>query len=143
MKNFEVAVDKLRALRLRMRKMKVYEKDMDEQFTHSSGKGGQNVNKVATCVQLFHPPTGIRVKCKKHRTQGLNRFLARSLLLDKIEQKVSRAQREIKGKIEKMRRQKRKRTTESKELMLAEKHHRSEKKDSRKKIAVEKVDEYC
>ena len=34
---------------------------------------------------LLHKPTGLQVKCQATRQQGLNRFLARRLLLDKIE----------------------------------------------------------
>jgi len=40
MKEFEVSHDRLKNLRLRMRKMQVYEKDLEEQFIHASGKGG-------------------------------------------------------------------------------------------------------
>ena len=59
--------------------------DIEESFVRSGGHGGQNVNKTATCVMLVHRPTGLQVKCQTTRHQGLNRFIARRLLLDKIE----------------------------------------------------------
>src|SRR5215203_1342962 len=85
MATFPVSLDKEKQLAQRMLALGVREQDIDEQFVRSSGAGGQNVNKVASCVMLQHRPSGIRVKCQQERSQGLNRFLARRLLLDKIE----------------------------------------------------------
>ncbi|HOJ50915.1 MAG TPA: peptide chain release factor-like protein [Syntrophales bacterium] len=80
-----------------MAELKVSEEDLKETFIHASGPGGQKVNKTATCVQLTHLPTGISVKCGLNRSQSINRFLARRLLLDKIEkwQKGSLEKEEI------------------------------------------------
>src|ERR1041384_8224478 len=82
---FPVSSEKESQLIERMRALGVREQDIDEQFVRSSGAGGQNVNKVSSCVLLHHRPSGIRVRCQKERSQALNRYLARRLLLDKIE----------------------------------------------------------
>jgi protein subunit release factor B len=82
---FPVSSEKANALRLRLVALQIREEDLDESFVRSGGKGGQNVNKVATCVVLVHRPTGTSVKCQQERTQGLNRYLARKLLADRIE----------------------------------------------------------
>lgn len=47
--------------------------DVREEFIRTSGKGGQNRNKVASCVRLTHLPTGIQVVADNQRTQGQNR----------------------------------------------------------------------
>lgn len=70
----------------RMAALGVKEADLEESFVRSGGHGGQNVNKVSTCVMLLHRPSGVQVKCQETRQQGLNRVVrARRMLLDKIE----------------------------------------------------------
>ena len=81
---FAVSPEKNAALRRRMEALGVREEDLDERFVKSSGKGGQHVNKTATCVQLRHRPSGIEVQFMGERSQSLNRFFARRLLLDCI-----------------------------------------------------------
>src|SRR5256885_223138 len=85
MSSFPVSPEKEDQLGRRMAALGVRESDLEETFVRSGGHGGQNVNKTATCVMLLHRPTGLQVKCQTTRQQGLNRFLARRLLLDKIE----------------------------------------------------------
>lgn len=129
-----VTPDKEAQLAQRMASLGVKESDIEESFVRSGGHGGQNVNKTATCVMLLHRPSGIQVKCQQTRQQGLNRFLARRLLLDKIEaQKHGQAASE-RARIEKIRRQKRRRSRRAKERMLADKSHHAVKKQNRKSV---------
>ena len=123
--------DKEEALRLRMEGLGIFEKDIEESFIRSGGHGGQNVNKVATCVRLKHIPSGIEVKCQQERYQSLNRFIARRTLADKIEKIIIGKESEIEKRIAKIRRQKRKRSKRAKEKMLADKHRQAEKKKAR------------
>lgn len=134
MSQFPVSPQKVNALYEKMAKLGIKESDLVEKFVLSSGKGGQNVNKRATCVYLKHIPTGIEVKCMKERSQGLNRFLARRILVNKIEQLILKKQSEEQKRIEKLRRQKRKRSKRAKEKVLREKKIQAEKKQMRSKV---------
>src|SRR6516164_10861598 len=109
--------DRARALEDRLAKLGVREEDLEESFVHSGGKGGQNVNKVATCVVLVHRPSGIAVKCQRERTQGANRLVARRMLADKIETARLGRQSARQQDAERIRRQKRRRSRRSKARM--------------------------
>jgi len=128
---YGVGPDKERALAERMEKLGIREADIIEKFIRSGGHGGQNVNKVATCVYLKHLPTGTEVKCQQERLQSLNRFLARRILADKIETAIRGRQSAEEQRIAKIRRQKRKRSKRAKEKILADKRRVSEKKKGR------------
>ena len=120
-------------LRERMLRLGIREEDLEESFVRSGGPGGQNVNKVSTCVWLRHRPSGLEVKVQKERSQALNRFLARRLLADKMEaRRLGRLSAERK-RIEKIRRQKRRRSRRAKEKMLAGKRLHSLKKQARQR----------
>ena len=130
-KSFPVSLAKQQALAERMRKLGVREADLEERFLRSSGPGGQRTNKVSTCVVLRHPPSGLEVRCQRERLQALNRYLARRLLLDRLEaQRLGRLS-EAAQRISKIRRQKRRRSRRAKEKMLDAKHHHAQVKAHR------------
>ncbi len=126
-----VSPAKEKALREKLESLGVFEKDIRESFIRSRGKGGQNVNKTSTCVYLRHIPTGIEVKCRKERSQSLNRYHARVLLYSKIERLVRGRKSEEEQRIAKIRGRKRRRSKRAKEKMLEEKRLQSIKKTER------------
>jgi len=128
---FPISSGKEKQLLERMQALGVREQDIDEQFIRSSGAGGQNVNKVSSCVVLHHRPTDIRVRCQKERSQALNRYLARRLLLDKIEAAIKGRASDEAQRIAKIRRQKRRRSRRAKVRLLADKRHQGDKKSLR------------
>lgn len=134
MSHFPVSSAKVNALNEKMAKLGIKESDLKEKFVRSSGMGGQNVNKRSTCVYLKHIPTGIEVKCMQERSQGLNRFLARRILVNKIERLLLGKKSEEQKRIEKIRRQKHKRSKRAKEKILREKKIQAEKKQMRSKV---------
>ncbi len=137
MSTFAVGPDKESQLAERMAALGVRESDIEETFVRSGGHGGQNVNKSATCVMLLHRPSGLQVKCQSTRQQGLNRFLARRLLLDKVERHQTGVVAAERAAREKIRRQKRRRNRRAKLRMLADKLHQSAKKQARRLVAMD------
>ena len=130
-KEFGISPAKEATLKTRMQRLEIKESDIVERFVRSSGRGGQRVNKAATCVYLKHRPTAIEVKCQSSRYQNLNRFLARRRLVDKIETTLLKEKSTESARIHKIRKQKRKRSKRAKEKILKAKHIRSQKKQLR------------
>ena len=130
--SFGVSAKKEEVLREKMEQLGIREEDIVEKFIRSSGHGGQKVNKTSTCVYLKHLPTGIEVKCQKERYQSLNRYHARKILAGKIEAKILGKESEEQQRIEKIRRQNRKRSKRAKMKMLEDKKRQSQKKADRR-----------
>jgi len=132
-----ISQDKETALRERMERLGVREEEFRETFIRSSGPGGQKVNKTSSCVYLVHLPTGLSVKCQQERSQTLNRFLARRILLDRIERLRTGLVSAERMRVEKIRRQKRRRSRRAQEKILESKHLQSEKKSLRTRVGLE------
>ena len=115
---FPVSEKKQQDLRNKMERLGIRNEDFEESFVRSGGPGGQNVNKVSTCVLLKHRPTGLIVKCQKERTQAMNRYWARRMLAEKLELQILGRESEEAKRIAKIRRQKRKRSKRSRDKML-------------------------
>jgi protein subunit release factor B len=127
-----ISSDKLAALEARMAALGMTEGSLLEKFVRGSGAGGQKINKTSNCVFLKHLPTGVCIKCQMDRSREMNRFLARRELCDQLEairdgKAIARTQA-----IEKMRRQKRPRSRNSKNRSVADKRILSQKKSMRR-----------
>ena len=115
-------------------RVRIREEDLIERFIRSQGPGGQNVNKTSTCVYLKHIPSGIEVKCQQERSQALNRYRARRILLEKLQARILGALSEKEKLIAKIRRQKRRRSRRAARKILEAKRKRSELKSNRRPI---------
>lgn len=97
---------KLDELGRRMADLGIHRQDLEEKFVKSSGRGGQKVNKTSSAAFIRHIPTGISVKCGKHRSQHLNRFLALRSLVDRLETQMTGSCSRQTRTIQKIRKQK-------------------------------------
>ena len=118
MSNTPVSPEKIRLLEERMQSLGIREQDIEERFVRSQGRGGQKVNKTSSCVYLKHLPTGIEVKCQESRSQSSNRFFARRILVDKIEDIKFGRESSLSKKVERIRKQKKKRSKRAKDKVL-------------------------
>ena len=75
--------------------VEVKSEDLNIDIFHSSGHGGQNVQKVATAVRITHTPTGITAVCQDERSQFKNKEKAMAVLRSRIlDKEIQRQQKE-------------------------------------------------
>jgi protein subunit release factor B len=122
MTNPFVSSEKVRQLKERLEQLGIRDADIQERFVHARGRGGQKVNKTSACVYLKHLPTGIEVKCQESRSREANRFFARRLLADKVEETISGRESARSLKAGKIRKQKDRRSRRSKQRSEAHEH---------------------
>jgi len=81
-------------------------KDVRVDTYHSSGAGGQNVNKTSSAVRMTHYPTGIVVACQTERDQVQNRAtcirMLKAKLLELREREKEQQMADIKGEMKKI-----------------------------------------
>jgi len=129
-----ISTYKKKQLEERLQKLGISESGLTEKFVLGSGKGGQKVNKTASCVCLRDESSGVVIKCQKTRSRALNRYYARKELCDHLEEKVLGIKSERRSEAEKIRRQKRRRSRRQKDKMLDNKRKQSEKKQMRRPV---------
>jgi len=105
---------------------------VEESFIHSGGHGGQNVNKVATCVQLRYAPRNILLKMQEHRTQASNRLAAWKLLATQLQRMRDAAELARRAARELKRRQNAQRPRGVKRQFVESKRHRAKIRSARK-----------
>ena len=128
-----ISSEKIAAQEKRMAVLEIREEDLVEKFITGSGSGGQKINKTSSCVYLKHEPTGIEIKCQRERSRELNRYLARKELCDRIDEIKNGILSKRQQEIEKIRRQKRRRSRRQKAIMLDAKKKHGAKKALRRK----------
>lgn len=104
-----ISEKKILLIQNELKELGISEKDLNENFVTASGKGGQKVNKSASCVQLVHTPTGLRVSCQKERERESNRWLARRKLCEAYRKEVLGEKTDKDKRLEKIKKQKKKR----------------------------------
>lgn len=109
----------------------LHESELDESFSHSSGPGGQNVNKVATRVTLRHRPSGLFVIVQDTRSQAENRALARERLATMLRARAEEKRRAAQDARERERRRKRPRPAAVKRAFREGKRRRAKTKQGR------------
>ena len=116
-----------------MKRLQITEADLVEKFILGSGKGGQNLHKTASTVYLKHLPSSLEIKCQYSRSRDDNRYFARERLCEKLHVIISDEKTKEQQRIEKVKRQKKRRSRRVKQKMLDEKFKQGQLKRLRKK----------
>jgi len=111
--------------------------DVEQKFIRGTGPGGQKINKTSSTVWLRHGPTGTEVRVQRERSQSANRELAWLELCEKLEAQRRAALAEYRDRMERVRRQKRTKSSAQKARMVSEKRHRSGTKAQRGRVDLE------
>ena len=122
------------ALTKRMKKLRLREEDLQEDFIRGSGPVGQKVNKTSSTVVLRHIPSGVEIRCQRERSQVMNRHWARVELCDRLETILNDSKLAVQNEREKVRRQNRPRPRGLKQRILKEKKSRGQVKKNRGRI---------
>ncbi len=125
------------ALVKRMKKLRIREEDIQEDFIRGSGPGGQKVNKTSSTVMLRHLPSGVEIRCQRDRSQVMNRHWARMELCDRLESILNEARMAAQNEREKTRRQNRPRPRGLKRRILETKKSRGQVKKNRGRVSGE------
>lgn len=104
-----------------MAQLAITEAELIEKFILGSGKGGQNLHKTASTVYLKHLPSGLEVKCQESRSREDNRYFARVRLCEKLQAQLTDEKTKVQQQLEKVKRQKKRRTRRAKQKMLDQK----------------------
>ncbi len=119
MLRFPVSEQKQADLNDRMRQLRLAEGEIEESYFKASSPGGQKANKTLSGVNLLHRPSGVRVRCQRERSQGINRFIARRLLVEELEARLNGKTRHV-VKAERLREEKEKRRGSRKRPTMVE-----------------------
>ncbi len=132
-----VSAEKQKQLKLRLLRLGIHEEDLSEKFIAGSGPGGQKINKTASRVYLRHDASGEEVQCQVGRSQSFNRYQARMLLCERLEEKKRQKKLEQQRLRARERYRKRRRSKAQKKRLRATKTQRSEKKQRRKNVGLD------
>ena len=128
-----ITKEKWEKLTERMERFQITEADLVEKFILGSGKGGQKLHKTASTVYLKHVPSGLEIKCQYSRSREDNRYFARERLCEKLQTIINDEKTKEQQRIEKLKRQKKRRSRRAKQKMMDEKHRQGQTKGLRKK----------
>lgn len=104
-----------------MATMQIQQAELIEKFIIGNGNGGQRLHKRATTVYLKHIPTGLEIKCQDSRSREDNRYFARVRLCEKLHATVSDEKSEEQLRIEKLKKQKKRRGKRAQQKIVEEK----------------------